>query len=254
MAAGPRQAHDLGLWETQYLQLVVFTTEPALELQQQWWRNLTGAEPESSRKRGQREEKGVFHDASFSVTTDLLRIIWIAGPYLNPAEPPEEIPFLGPFPEARGWFADAMAQWLAQCPPINRLGFAARLFHPTPNRDDSYRLLSNFLPAVEIELASQDFQYRINRRRQSASGIAGLLVNRLCTWSPVKYTLDIRPVTEAAVEPPPLHRRERYGCALDLDINTVPERTEQLPHDVLPRLFQELVEMGAEITQYGDIP
>ena len=44
-----------------------------------------------------------------------------------------------------------------------------------------------------------------------------------------------------------------YYCRLELDINTAPECFGLLTPDKLPELFTEMVEMGKEIAEEGDI-
>jgi hypothetical protein len=44
------------------------------------------------------------------------------------------------------------------------------------------------------------------------------------------------------------------ACRLELDISTMPEWEGELPHDGLPEVFRELVDLGQEIAEKGDIP
>lgn len=53
-------------------------------------------------------------------------------------------------------------------------------------------------------------------------------------------------VTEGVVE-------SGHMVHLELDINTAANFTQDLPGSVLPQLFQELVDLGVEIAQEGDI-
>jgi hypothetical protein len=52
----------------------------------------------------------------------------------------------------------------------------------------------------------------------------------------------------------PFQWPDRCYSALELDINTAPERTGALPAGSLPRLFQELASLGVDIAEHGDIP
>jgi hypothetical protein len=45
----------------------------------------------------------------------------------------------------------------------------------------------------------------------------------------------------------------RFGCHLDLDVNTAPTFTDPLPPDRLKPLFEELVELAIEIAAKGDV-
>jgi hypothetical protein len=42
--------------------------------------------------------------------------------------------------------------------------------------------------------------------------------------------------------------------SLEMDINTIAEYKDVLPHEQLLSIFDELVEMGIEIAREGDIP
>ena len=45
-----------------------------------------------------------------------------------------------------------------------------------------------------------------------------------------------------------------FASRLDLDINTAQERAAPLPSDKMLDLFNELVDLGNELSQKGDIP
>ena len=40
----------------------------------------------------------------------------------------------------------------------------------------------------------------------------------------------------------------------ELDMNTSPEYDGLLPHDTLPSLLQELIDLAAELAESGDVP
>ena len=45
-----------------------------------------------------------------------------------------------------------------------------------------------------------------------------------------------------------------YACRLELDINTDGDFEGELPRQALPALWDELVRLGAEIAEKGDVP
>ena len=105
---------------------------------------------------------------------------------------------------------------------------------------------------MDIDPQSSEFLYRINWRAQSAA-VQGLGLNRLSTWLVAKFAVFAQamgaggsPLGEA------LMRRERFACAVELDINTAPEFQTQLPHVHLAALFSELVDAGIHIATHGD--
>lgn len=56
--------------------------------------------------------------------------------------------------------------------------------------------------------------------------------------------------TEGTCSPARRGRVELDFCSVDLDINTVPR--DQLPHEMLPQLFAELIDLGTQVAATGD--
>jgi hypothetical protein len=253
MATAPGRRADLNAWLAQSFQLIAFPTEPALDLDQHWWRELTGDEPELLKKRHVREEKGVFQKFQFSVTIDLIRIIWTAQPNIDAENPPEGVPVLGSFPDARDWFVERMEAWLPHCPPITRLAYCAKVMLPVKTREEGYVALRDYMHHLDVDPASTDLLYRINRRRPSGiAALADVTVNRLSTWGVQGYTLLVQEIVPR-ISPIRNLDGQKHGCSIELDINTAPERDRPIPSEVLPELFRTLVSFGDEIVQEGDV-
>jgi hypothetical protein len=226
MSTDTRQLPDFASWQAMQLQLITFPKAPQLNIEQNWWRDLMGEEPEEqSRKRMERTDQGPFHRNALVLTVDVIRVIWTVAPRIDAENLPEGPPLLGTFVENRVPFCDLMATWLGkECPPVTRIGFAGRFFLKTPSHEDSYRLLDAYLPGVAVDPASTDFQYRINRKRLSKAGVAELLINRLVTWSPIKFSMQVR-AQGPGVEAPgvQLNSSDSIGIVAELDINTAIE-------------------------------
>jgi hypothetical protein len=113
------------------------------------------------------------------------------------------------------------------------------------------RLLSQYLHDVKIDIeGSTDLFYQINRRRCSTSDVPDLFVNRLSKWS-----LSTTGLLSLGGAPEEITIQARqFACRLELDINTVAEFPEELPHSRLSDLFDEFVRLSNEIAQEGDIP
>jgi hypothetical protein len=154
--------------------------------------------------------------------------------------------------ERQRWFRGLMDQWLPKCPPIKRLAFTASLLQPATGRRASYELLDSYLRCVDIDPESSEFLYRINRRRDSAIGVPGLVINRLSTWLGAKFVV-LTGLVEAGIPEQPLRQQETSYCALELDINTAPDFPRLLPQGDLIRIFGELVESAVEIATRGDM-
>src|SRR5262249_40648427 len=101
------------IWQAQNLRLIAFPRDPQFATHQDWWRELTGADPENVLLKPQKQEKessGLFQGAMLTLNIDLLRVQWTAAPRLdveniNLGELP---PVLGPFLEKKDWFRALM--------------------------------------------------------------------------------------------------------------------------------------------------
>jgi hypothetical protein len=244
------------VWRAQNLRLIAFPQTPQFAVQQDWWRGLTGADPETiveRRQKQEREESGPFQGTTLTLGFDLLRIQWTASPRLD-AENfnfVEQLPAIGPFMGRKDWFRTLMERWLPHCPPIHRLAFAASLLQSVESHETGYRILDRYLRWVDIDPQSSEFLYRINRRRASGTGIPGLMLNRLSTWVVAKFAVLVR-VIEGGHPEQQVQPAESFACAVELDINTVSDFQGFLPQADLVHLFAELVEAGVEIATQGD--
>jgi hypothetical protein len=256
MSANADQPPAPDAWRVQNLRLIAFPSQPQFATQQHWWRELTGAEPENvleRRPKQEKEESGPLQGATLSLGIDLLRIQWTVSPRLDAENLNimDQLPVIGPFGERKDWFRGLMERWLPHCPPINRLAFAGTLLQPVDDHPAGYRMLDRYLRWLEIDPHSSDLVYRINRPRPSTTGVAGLRINRLSTWTVAKFTVVMR-VLEGAHPEQQLFPGEKFACALELDINTTPDFQGLLPSNDLTRVFAELVESGIEIATRGD--
>lgn len=250
--ASPQPSH--GSWETENLRLTAFPRDPERARECGKWKDMTGRDPEARQERPHERavlEAGLFEPGWLTLDISPLRINWRY--MVKPTEdsPPSELPIFGPFHETRKPFLRLMKRWLKTSPPLSRLAFGAILLKPVADRQEGYRVLDQLLPAVQIDPEGmRDFQYRVNRRRLSGSGIDALEINRLSAWSVALHsglTLQVSPGPSRVVE-----TGTASACRLELDINTVPEFTGKLKKSMLPKLFQELVDLGVEISEHGD--
>jgi hypothetical protein len=238
-------------WQLEFVRLIAFPASPPVFLDQDWWKDLVAEQPEdfvSTRKKEFRDDRGSFQGVLLSLTVDFTRVVWEARP---PAvvDRSGDFPTLGgPFREKLGWFVELLDPWLTtSCPPLLRLAFSAKLLQPAASAKEAYRVLAAHLPTVNLDPNPNDFLLQINRRKGRSDVVDGLPINRVCTWSKMNVALFLEPGT-------PFQWPDRCYSALELDINTAPERAEVLPRDSLPRLFQELASLGADIAERGDVP
>jgi hypothetical protein len=237
-------------WQLEFVRLIAFPVSPPVLIDQDWWKDLAGEQPEdfvSTRKKESRDDRGSFQGALLSLTVDFSRITWEVRP-LAVVDQFGNFPTLdGLFREKLSWFVELLRPWLAaSCPPLLRLAFYAKLLKPASSAKEAYQVLTDHLPAVKLDSNPNDFLLQINRRTKSEV-VHGLPINRLSTWSKMNIAIMIQ--QGRLFEWP-----DRCYSALELDINTAPERTEGLPRDLLPRLFHELMSLGVDIAEHGDRP
>lgn len=245
-------------WEAESIRLTAFPMQVSPVEDVDWWESLMGKPPETEvvhpREGGKRVE-GAFETGKLIIQTTPARID------LRVIPPPEQggttarFLTIGKFTVMLESFAEIASGWLDldSCPEIQRIAFGAVLVSPTDSRASGYRKLQAYLPSVNMDPDhATEFLYQINRARDSATGIANLRINRLSKWSVASMStagLVIQPTQILHQE----NLQEYFACRLELDINTIPDRREPLPHKKLPSIFRELMDFGKEIVIAGDI-
>lgn len=248
-------APDLTGWQAETLRLTAFTS-PAIDLgQQNWWAELVGETPEttvSRAKGGERHEEGRFESGKLVLRIQPARVDWMLVPLVDPEKELESIPTMGTFSDSLKSFMPLMSRWLQSAPRSQRLAFGAILMQPVQDRAMGYRQINAYLPFRLDSETSSDFFYQINRPRDSTSGIPGLRINRLGRWS-VAYFQGVRmTISPAARGVAPVE--EHHACRLELDINTAADFQAEFSGEQLAAIFRELVDLGKEIAEKGDIP
>jgi hypothetical protein len=256
MSIGVAAAPSLNAWRPMELQVVVFPVGPSGLPEEQWWREVAGQEPdESIRRRGERAYTGQLPDATLSLSVDPIKIAWAMRPRLDPENPPLSIPTLSAFPATRDRFIGLMTRWITDlCPPVKRMGFAGSMIQGAESHADAYRLLSRYLPSVEVDPESYDFLYRVNRKTQSNTAVPNLGINRLSMWSATRAVFFFQHITSGTETPATLtHLREpQFAVKVDLDINSDAERADSLPTENRLDLLNELAAFATQIAANGD--
>jgi len=151
-----------------------------------------------------------------------------------------------------------MRPWISgHCPPVKRMAFSGLLMQEAGSHEDAYRLLQRYVQqAVRIDPGSTDFNYRVNRPRNSRAVTFDLHINRLATWSAAKFSVYTRAILPGGEDQDtPLHpSRTGYGIMLQFDVNTDAERLQALPAETVGTLFSELLDLANEIAASGDVP
>jgi hypothetical protein len=250
---------DIDLWRPSSLQLVLFTMTPHVNVAQEWWQQVTGSEPnETTKKRQELTITGDYGDANLVLSIDHLRIIWTLSARIDPLSPPLTLPTIAAYSSARDVFANLISPWIAElCPQIKRMAVTGLLMRECNSHEAGYYMLQRYLEhAVKIDPDSTDFMYRVNRPRQSKSTTFDLRINRLTTWSFVKYAVSEQAYLLGGdpAGSPIVASTTGYGALLQCDVNTDAERSEKIPRESVEPLLCELFDMTNEIAVRGDVP
>ena len=250
---------SLGDWFAEELRLSVFLIDAIDPARTHFWEPLLGKVPDEVYNRPpqqQTREEGPFLDGRLRVDVSVNRVDWRVLPALGIDHHRRLPPVAGSYEVLMQDFRDLMLRWLADCPSLHRLGYGSELMLPTGSLPDAYRKLDSLLQRVNVEPENtHDFLYRINRRRASNCGIEGLKINRISTWSAVQIIETLVDVSADGERAPKVTRQPnpRGICRLEFDINTIPEFDRVLDKDVVPEVFNELVEAGNETATKGDV-
>lgn len=256
---GKSERPPISIWQAESLRFTAFPTPVAVIDEPTWWKDLIGELPEkrvATPKRGVLQEEGNLDGGRLILNIQPMRIDWLLTIGGGQEDQLETFPSVGPFPEALKKFSALIDHWIQSetFPPSKRVALGVVLLRPSESKQLAYEQLAEYLPKVELDASnSSEFFYQINRPRASISGIPNLKINRLSKWSVFSWrsaTVTFTPgsLEQAAMGP------EVFGCRLELDINTAPDFSEMLSRETLPRLLQELVNVGLEIARDGDVP
>jgi hypothetical protein len=253
------QRATLQEWQVAQLRLTAFPA-PLMKVPDiGWWENVIGQPPELRTFRPKSEElleEGPFEAGKLTLNIQPLRIDWNFARAISNELLEEDLPTIGEFPKVLENFFKPMQKWLSEeCPELGRLAFGAVLFLPVESRQAGYKRLSAYLPAIKLDPEeSSDFLYQINRLRNSNVDIDGLRVNRLSKWSVFSYLRTLMHFNQRTGRSEQVLRPEVYACRLELDINTTADFIGTLSREKLTTVFEELIELGREIIEKGDIP
>ncbi len=252
VARATAQRRPLTEWAAESLRLSAFVRPGGTIQADTWWRRATETDAENTEintKHARRTESGPLGEDILILQVSPGRVDWI----LTDRPDLEGLPTESLILDRLDRFSGLGNKWLPFCPPLMRLAYGAVLHLPGMSREDSYNVLSNYLDFDLDPNTSSDFRYQINRWR-SSKVIQGMHINRLCTWGSVhiiRAAINIGPeVGVVATDTVPTH----HFCRLELDINTAPECFHLLESDKMAELFAEMIKMGNEIAENGDIP
>jgi hypothetical protein len=250
-------------WSAESLRLTAFLAPSAEVKAEGWWAATAGSEPESRTvkpSRGELVETGSYLENSLTLSVQPGRIDWVLAPSQAQFENFEiELKLVGRFPEVADAFGHAMSAWLKNCPPVVRLAYGLVLLERVDTKEEGYHQLSKYLHSIKIDADSQDLFYQVNRPKLLSAGKENLKFNRLSKWSvmafqPVRLGFGVGSpptVGPATIFAPP--DSTVYACRLELDLSTPGDRQNELAHDELRTIFAQLIAIGSEIANRGDV-
>jgi hypothetical protein len=244
------------------LRITTFISQPLDEAQvRAWWDQANPQpidDPIVQTGRGITNITGRRGAMALALRAERERVSWLCEPVLQgPDARPAGLASLGPMPDVIAPFQEYARRILgaASCPQSERLAFGAVLLRQTPSREDGYRELQGYLHSLRLDPANcRDLFYQVNRQRPSAV-VSGCPVNRLSKWS-LAHIHNIQVVIEIGGRPPTTHQDGDMILAVrvELDINTAREFQGQFLPEQQHKVLAELLDMGLEISEKGDIP
>ena len=243
------------VWHAEQLRTTIFPNESPLTLNLlDIWKQLRSDEPDefSIKPTMQKIEKEM-DDRNFLIVSSVDRIHFQMMPSI-PSDNPG-----GLFAESHELkkmlpiFEAMVEPWLMNDKNNNIIRLAAGGVHlaQVKSRKEGYQRLEAFLPAVQIDADnSRDFQYQINRRRDSKTGEEDSYFNRISKWSVVKsktVIIDETGTVNKEIFP------TKFACRLAIDISTPHDNEMVFNRGLIVPLSHELHELGIEITDNGDI-
>ena len=244
-------------WQAESLRATAFPSPDTQFDSKNWWASVVGENPDTHVDNiniGVKETQGTFHGTKLSLKVHAARIDWTLTPNPQATDSPFSLLTLGSFEEKCADFCDLLKKWFPLSPSLSRLAFGTMVYLPAESKEDSYDKLQAYLPTVTLDRNSSDFTYRINRPRESKSGIEGLKINRLSTWMAIRVEFGQFTVgPHGGVKGIPV-AKPMDACRVELDINTAQEYEGQIASDQSLKVFIELVELTREILREGDRP
>ena len=247
-------------WATESLRATAFHNigETPKDVTQLWElvRHRSPEQVSSRPAEGLHVAEGSFGDSGAKLQCSIRpdRVDWTLRPApLPPTAPPGNLIMVGPFEARLPPFRDLCKTWLSVSPRITRLAFGAVLLIETTSLHEAHEQLDALLPSVSLATEDvSDFFYQINRRKTLSSAPGGL-VNRLGKWSTiqggsVQFSLGGNAVPQVS------QSMDHFACRLELDINTASVPANPLSGGEAIELFSELVDLGKEMAEKGDIP
>jgi len=236
-------------WLVESFRITAFTTNPLAELDYDWWKIITEEQPNTKtidNKENSLIEEGIYNDNNLKLTVKRERLDWNIIPILNVSDLPG-FSNIGLLSDTIGIVKKIFDDWTTKCdvPELKRIAFGAILLFPVDSREDGYKILNFLLNKIDLDHRdTSDFLYQINWKIDAKTDIDELRINQLTKWSTAVAKFLKLPSADEVVE--------LYACRLELDMNNIKLEERSIPKDKLIPLFDELINLGINISVKGD--
>ena len=242
-------------WQVEALRMTAFPSDINVVSVSRLWDLVIGQDPDAINVQRDvidaREIKFGNGRIVLAKQSDRIDLHYLSNPDANMDD--WQLPIIGKLEEELNAFSK-MATLLfdvSTMQSVNRLAFGAVLLFPVNAVEDGHLILEGMLPKMNLQNV-RDFFYQINRRRTSTVD-SGIEINRLSKWNIYNGQLVTVAVNPMQGQQMTGTTAPSIACRLELDINTFPERTEILPSHKLSEIVGELIGLGLEISESGDI-
>ncbi len=242
----------LETWHAESLRLTVFP-RTAVNPPVTWWNDLFAAQAErvtSNPRQGIHQEQGIVDEAFFTLRIDgTPRIDWAmsAAPTAEQTPSPPEV---GLLPDVSETFSERMHRWLnlPSIPTCWRIAFGVAAWQPVDSLESGYQFLfENYLPHAHVDYEGMSDLFLQLNRPVLSNVVTGLRINQLSKWSvAIVDTLAVNADTAD------VRTQRGFAARIELDINTTQEHRDDLPREIIPRIFDEIWNLGLQIFEDGD--
>jgi hypothetical protein len=242
-------------WNARSLRLTIFMTPDAgPKASGLNWEELTGDRPENITNRGDQQQlqEGPYLAGRLLLQKQLPgRVDVVYAAFQVPDQTVADIPVatLGPLETAcetmRGIALKMFEKLSGGC---TRFALGAEMVSPAQTSLDAYKQLVEHMGSATFAFeGGQEFMYQINRPRDSKVE-PGLKLNRLTRWNASSW--QVFQLTGGAQV---LQGLVRIGAVITTDLSTDEQRSDPLPAEKMPALYDELCALNTEIRDKGDI-
>ena len=240
-------------WKVESLRITAFPVDISKVSAEEIWDTCIGTTPDEIRiQRGGIESRETeLNNGRVFLIKQIDRIDWRYHAKQENGEELLTLPIIGSLEselnvmgEFTRTFFDSRAMF-----STSRLAFGAVLLFPVGSVIDGYNVLRKLLPSLNLDNV-KDLNYQVNRPRES-NVIKGVSINRLSRWNVTR----LRIVAAAPTVNVSLNSivDELFACRLELDINTAAEQNESISSDSLLNVLDELISIGLELSERGDV-